>query len=180
MGYGVDRTPVKVTPGEAILPVKTTKALGVGNIRNLIRQTTGKSPKIGVRSGGKYATGETPDDPAYNAGTAVNQAVGAAGHAIANAGGDYIAQTVADTGALAKPVMQFARGAFGMPNPNTSDTATQAASKNINPVQQSPITSPEVPYSMQGGVTPLTPEITTLAPVTKLWALLTVTWVKPP
>lgn len=68
MGYGIDRTPVKVTPGEAILPVKTTRALGTANIRQLIQQTTGKSPKIGVRRGGKYADGsdgDIPEQPQY-------------------------------------------------------------------------------------------------------------------
>ena len=55
-----DNIGINVTAGEAVLPVKTVKALGGSRgVHNLIKQTTGKAPK-GLRAGGHYAVGGIP------------------------------------------------------------------------------------------------------------------------
>lgn len=59
---GSDDVPVKVTRGEAILPVNTVDALGGPmQVSDLIHATNGKPP-AGVRRGGKFADGAVPDN----------------------------------------------------------------------------------------------------------------------
>jgi hypothetical protein len=69
---------VSLTKGEAVLPVNTVKAIGAKNIAKLIQSTNGKSPRLGVHAGGKFASGAVPDptDPAYQAGQATRQLIG--------------------------------------------------------------------------------------------------------
>ncbi len=56
---GKDDVPVKVTRGEAILPVNTVDAMGGPMaVSDMIHATNGKPP-AGVRRGGKYANGAT-------------------------------------------------------------------------------------------------------------------------
>ena len=56
---GKDDVPVKVTRGEAILPVKTVDAMGGPMaVSDMIHATNGKPP-AGVRRGGEYANGAT-------------------------------------------------------------------------------------------------------------------------
>ena len=57
---GKDDVPVKVTRGEAILPVKTVDAMGGPMaVSDMIHATNGKPP-AGVRRGGRFADGATP------------------------------------------------------------------------------------------------------------------------
>ena len=57
-----DSVNVKASKGEAILPAKTVKAIGGPSaVHHLIKNTTGKSPKVGLRAGAKYSVGEIPD-----------------------------------------------------------------------------------------------------------------------
>lgn len=58
-----DHIPVTLEHGEAVLPKKTVRAIGVKNIAATIKATNdGKSPKIGVSPGGKYARGTSGED----------------------------------------------------------------------------------------------------------------------
>lgn len=57
-----DSVNVKASKGEAILPAKTVQAVGGPKaIHHLIKNTTGKAPKVGLRAGAKYSVGEIPD-----------------------------------------------------------------------------------------------------------------------
>lgn len=59
---GIDRTHVKVSRGEAILPAKTASAIGRQKLRSIIAATNGKQPKLGIRSGGSYADGVVDEE----------------------------------------------------------------------------------------------------------------------
>jgi hypothetical protein len=59
---GKDDVPVKVTRGEAILPVNTVDAMGGPMaVSDMIHATNGKPP-AGVRRSGRYADGAAPDN----------------------------------------------------------------------------------------------------------------------
>jgi len=63
---GVDKIDAKLTRGEAVLPVKTVKALGARNIAATIKATNdGKKPAFGARQGGKYADGIVPKSKTF-------------------------------------------------------------------------------------------------------------------
>lgn len=58
-----DSIPAHLSKGEAVLPAATVKALGSQNIAQTIQQTTGKTPAVGLRTGGHFAGGEIPGGP---------------------------------------------------------------------------------------------------------------------
>lgn len=71
---GVDKVDAKLTHGEAVLPVKTVKAVGATNIARLIADTNGRGPKRVAKEGGKYKDGLAPLAPGVTP-EALNSAV---------------------------------------------------------------------------------------------------------
>lgn len=71
---GVDKVDAKLTRGEAVLPVKTVKAVGTTNIARLIADTNGRGPKHVAKDGGKYKDGLVPLAPGVTP-EALNSAV---------------------------------------------------------------------------------------------------------
>lgn len=110
-----DHVPAMLEHGEAVLPKETVAAVGAKSIQRLIEETTGRSPKQGLRSGLRAATGavEVPKQTGSGALKTLGRTAGVVGGAIHgaqavdafNKGDPYAlaGHTVAGLGELAGP-----------------------------------------------------------------------------
>lgn len=76
-----DHVPAMLEHGEAVLPKETVAAVGAKSIQRLIEETTGRSPKQGLRSGLRAATGavDVPERTGSGALKALGRTAGVTG-----------------------------------------------------------------------------------------------------